>query len=81
MTLIRQTQRRTAYYSIALYPTLFDDFLLIHHCGKACSKKASRSYFQNKKEALYASLGIIQMQQNRGFMLLKNQKQEKAPRQ
>ena len=74
MTLIRQSKKRTFYYSIALYPTLFNDFLLVHHCGTNCSKKAHRNYFQNKKEALYASLGVIETQQRRGFMLLKNQK-------
>jgi hypothetical protein len=74
MTLVRKTSRRTSYYSVTLYPTLFDDFLLIHHCGTACSKKAERSYFDTKKEALLESLDIIALQKRRGFSLKLSQK-------
>ena len=74
MTLIRQTSRRTSYYKVALYPTLFDDFMLVHHCGMNCSKHAQRSYYESKKEALVSSLGIIAEQKKRGFKMLKNQK-------
>lgn len=74
MTLVRNTKRSTSYYSIALYPTLFDEYMLVHHCGMNCSKKATRSYYENKKEALYASLGIIESQKQRGFMLLPTRK-------
>jgi len=74
MTLIRKTSHRISYYSVALYPTLFDDFLLVHHCGTACSKKAERSYFDTKKEALLESLNIIATQKQRGFSLRLSQK-------
>jgi hypothetical protein len=73
MTLVRKTDRRISYYSIALYPTLFDEYLLIHHCGTACSKKAERAYYESKKEALFESLNIIAAQKRRGFSLKKSQ--------
>ncbi len=73
MTLVRQTSKRTSYYSVVLYPTLFDDYMLVHHCGMNCSKKSQRVYFESKKEALFESLNIIGEQKKRGFVLLKNQ--------
>ena len=39
MTLVRKRNRIVSYYRVVLYPTLFDEFLLIHHCGKACSRR------------------------------------------
>ncbi len=74
MTLVRKTSRRTSYYSVALYPTLFDDFLLVHHCGTNCSKKAKRSYFDTKREALLESLNIIADKKRSGFSLRLSQK-------
>jgi len=71
MTLMRKLPRSVRFYSVALYPTLFNDFLLVHHCGKNCSPKSRRSYFDTKKEALYHSLNIISSKQQEGYILLK----------
>ncbi len=70
MTLTRKTAKTTRFYSVMLYPTLFDDFLLVHHCGTNCSSKSNRSYFDTKKEALYHSLNILANKKEEGFTLL-----------
>jgi len=72
MTLVRRKKRSVNYYSVALYPTLFDDFLLVHHCGRSCSHSSQKSYFKSKKEALLTSLNIISAKQAEGFELLRH---------
>ena len=68
MTLYRERKSSKEFYSITLYPTLFDDFMLLHQCGKrACMKKGTREYFKSKKEALLHSLQIIEAKRNEGF--------------
>ena len=69
MILIRKTERSCSYYSVALYPTLFDEFMVVHHCGRGCSSNATKEYFETKKEALLKSLHIIASQKERGFIL------------
>jgi hypothetical protein len=54
-----------------MYPTLFDDFLLIHHCGQNCSKKSIKEYYDSKKEALFRSLHIIDEKKSLGFEIKK----------
>ena len=71
MTLIRRTPKTTRLYSVALYPTLFDDYLLVHHCGTACTTKANRSYFDTKKEALYHSLNVLSSKRAEGYVIKK----------
>lgn len=70
MTLVRKEKYSVKYYSVSLYPTLFDDFMLVHHCGQNCSKRSKRSYYKNKKEALLDSLNIISAKKAEGFELL-----------
>ena len=70
MTLVRKRNHAVYYYRIALYPTLFDDFLVLHHCGKDCSRTPHKSYFKTKKEALLGSLNIISAKKAEGFELL-----------
>ncbi len=69
MRLLRKTTRSVRYYSIAVYPTLFDDYLLLHHCGPDCSDKSTKAYFKTKKEALLQSLNIISEKQKNGFKI------------
>lgn len=69
MRLLRKTARSVRYYSIAIYPTLFDDYLLLHQCGPDCSEKSTKSYFKTKKEALLQSLDIISEKQKNGFKM------------
>jgi predicted DNA-binding WGR domain protein len=77
MTLYRQKKQRTEYFSVALYPTLFDDFMLVRHCGKrACMRKGSREYFDTKREALLQSLDIIDRKKSEGYQI--KQKSQKA---
>ena len=72
MTLVRKKNRTVKYYQVSLYPTLFDDFLLVHHCGTRCSRRSKKSYFKTKKEALINSLNIISAKKEEGFELLRN---------
>jgi len=71
MTLVRKKNRAVKYYKVSLYPTLFDDFLLVHHCGTRCSRTSRKSYFKTKKEALISSLNIISAKRAEGFELLR----------
>jgi hypothetical protein len=70
MVLVRKNDRSLSYYKIALYPTLFNDYLLVHHCGKHCSKTTKKHYFSSKKEALLSSLNLISAKKAEGFELL-----------
>ena len=68
MRLYRQRGRQRLYYDIRLYPTLFDEFVVVHQCAqRACMKKGTREYFATKKEALLRSLCIIEHKRNEGF--------------
>ena len=68
MTLSREQKSRKEFYHIVLYPTLFNDFMLLHQCGRrACMKKGTREYFKSKKEALLHSLKIIEAKKSEGF--------------
>lgn len=67
MTLFRKTAHSVRYYSVSVFPTLFDDFLLLHYCGTDCSKNSKKSYFDNKKDALLHSLTLIGEKQKNGF--------------
>lgn len=73
MTLIRKRNHSENYYKVAVYPTLFDDFLLVHHCGQKCSRTSKKHYFKTKKEALLGSLNIISAKKAEGFELLNRQ--------
>ncbi len=73
MTLYRQKKKTTHYYSVSMYPTLFNDFLLVHHCGKNCSQKSIKEYYASKKEALFRSLHIIDEKRHLGFSIKKKQ--------
>jgi len=70
MTLVRKNNRSFSYYKIALYPTLFNDYLLVHHCGLRCSRTSKKHYFSTKKEALLGSLNIISAKKAEGFELI-----------
>ncbi len=69
MTLIRKRGLDVRYYRVSVYPTLFDDFLVVHHCGKSCSRSPHKSYFNTRKEALIGSLDIISLKKAEGFEL------------
>ena len=70
MKLYRQHGTTKQYYDIRLYPTLFDDFMLLHQCSRrACMRKGKREYFKTKKEALFHSLQIIEHKQSEGYMI------------
>lgn len=71
MTLVRKKNQRINYYKVSLYPTLFDDFLLVHHCGNNCSRTSKKSYYKTKKEALLGSLDLISSKRAEGFELLR----------
>jgi predicted DNA-binding WGR domain protein len=70
MTLIREQKNRKDYYSINIYPTLFDDFFLIYQCGKrTCMRQGKREYFDTKREALLHSLSVMESKREEGFRL------------
>ena len=70
MTLVRDENNKKAYYSIQIYPTLFDDFFLLYQCGKrACMKKGKREYFDTKREALLHSLNVMEQKKEEGYRL------------
>ncbi len=71
MTLVQKKNRSVRYYKVSLYPTLFDDFLLVHHCGTRCSRRSKKSYFKTKKEALLSSLNLISAKRSEGYELLR----------
>ncbi len=70
MKLVRESGKRTRYYSIALYPTLFNDFLLVRHYGDLNSPHAKKSYFGTKKEALLFSLNLAANKRSQGYKVL-----------
>ena len=72
MTLVRKRNQTVRYYRIVLYPTLFDDFLVVHHCGRGCSHRSKKDYFKTKKEALLGSLNIISAKKAEGFELFRS---------
>lgn len=70
MTLTRERKNKTDFYSIAVYPTLFDDFMLVCHCGKrACMRKGMREYFDTRRDALLHSLNIMELKRKEGYRL------------
>jgi len=71
MTLVQKKKRSVRYYSVSLYPTLFDDFLIVQYCGTRCSSRSKKSYFSTKKEALLHSLNIVSAKKAEGFELLR----------
>ncbi len=73
MTLFKHNAKLTNYYSVAMYPTLFNDFLLVHHYGQNCSKKSIKEYYDSKKEALFRSLYIIDEKKALGFAIKRKQ--------
>ena len=70
MILVRKKHCSVTYYIIRLYPTLFDDFLLIHHGGLQDSRASKKHYFSTKKEALIGSLNLVSAKKAEGFELL-----------
>lgn len=70
MTLVRNKRDTVDYYKVAVYRTLFDDFMLVHHCGQKYSRRSKRSFFKTKKEALLGSLNVITDKQNEGYQRL-----------
>ena len=70
MRLYKHNGGRTRFYDIRVYPTLFDDFMLLHQCGRrACMRKGTREYFPTKKAALMHSLQLIEQKQGEGYRL------------
>lgn len=70
MRLYRQNGARTQFYDIRLYPTLFDDYMLLHQCGRrACMRRGTREYFPTKKDALMHSLSLIEQKRYEGYRL------------
>lgn len=76
MRLLRKRDNSVSYYSVAVYPTLFDDYLLMHQCGSQCTQKSTKTYFSTKKEALIGSLEVIADRQKRGFKILRSSQRE-----
>ena len=55
VTLYREVKGRVRYYSLVLYPTLFDEYLLIREFGGVKNKKPTRvikEYFDHIEDAL-----------------------------
>jgi hypothetical protein len=71
MTLVRKNNRSVTYYKVVLYPTLFNDFLLVHYCGLHCNRASKKSYYKTKKEALIGSLNVLSAKRAEGFELLR----------
>jgi len=70
MTLYREHNNKPEYFTLALYPTLFDDFMLLQQCSqRACMRKAKREYFSTKKEALLHSLTLLETKRLEGYTL------------
>ncbi len=70
MTLIREQNARKDYFSIDIYPTLFDDFFLIYQCGtRTCLRKGKREYFETKREALLHSLNVMERKKEEGYRI------------
>lgn len=55
VTLYREVKGKVRYYSLVLYPTLFDEYLLIREFGGVKNKKPTRvmkEYFEYIEDAL-----------------------------
>ena len=59
MIMQRIRSKKREYYTISVYRTLFDEFLVEHHTGRKYRSASKKYYTANKKEALYHSIAIM----------------------
>ncbi len=73
ITLYRSVKGRLRYYTIKLYPTLFNEYLLVREFGGVKNKKPTRSikvYFSLLDDAMLYYQTIIQVKIKKGYHLL-----------
>jgi len=69
-TLYRKHNNKTRYYKLFLYPTLFNEYLLIKEYGALKNKKPTRviqKYFPKYTEALQTLNSILYIKRNKGY--------------
>lgn len=66
----REVNKRVRYYSIRIYQTLFDDYLVQINYGSLKNKSPTgkkEEYYQKLEDALIASKQIIEKKLKRGY--------------
>jgi len=72
-TLYREVRGKVRYYSLALYPTLFNEFLLVREFGGIKNKKPTRiikEYFSHMEDAVFLFDRISSDKKRKGYSLL-----------
>ena len=70
-TLYREVKGRVRYYKIALYPTLFGEYLLVREWGGVGNKRATgekRSYFSHLEGGLTEIKKILTAKKKKGYI-------------
>jgi len=71
VTLYREVKGRVRYYSLALYPTLFGEFLLVREFGGLKNKRPTRvmkEYYEHSVDALEAFSKLTADKFKKGYM-------------
>ena len=69
-TLYREVEGKVRYYSLTLYPTLFNEFLLVREFGGVKNKKPTRvikAYFSNLDDSMKVFESLIGLKQKKGY--------------
>ena len=70
VTLYREVKGRVRYYSLALYPTLFGEYLLVREFGGVKNKRPTRvikEYFGQLEDALALQLRLSIEKTHKGY--------------
>ena len=72
VTLYREVKGKVRYYSLALYPTLFGEYLLVREFGGVKNKKPTRvmkEYFDYSQDALNLLSILMTEKLRKGYVL------------
>ena len=72
VTLYREVKGKVRYYSLALYPTLFGEYLLVREFGGVKNKRPTRvmkKYFNHSQDALNLLAKLMTDKLQKGYVL------------
>lgn len=75
VTLFRQKDDKIRYYSFKIYPTLFNDFMLIREYGSMKNKKPTgiiKEYFIHLEDAILKLKQILRLKIQKGYSMDNN---------
>ena len=70
VTLYREAKGKVRYYTLALYPALFGEYLLVREFGGVKNKKPTRvmkEYFQQAEDALLLFSELARAKRHKGY--------------